>query len=199
MYPFTKKCKDVGIAVKAPPDTWFTDRGVPIPTSKPGKVEVFAAHAWALGCCDFADEAKTIAGWDLALSRAERTYLYTVCRHPVAAGSRHPAASGVFPAAGLAATDRRQRRLGGLGPRLAHRGRPHSANPARVAALEGAEAAFDSVAGHRLLHLGRRRNLSHRYHGLRGRARPGVLRPAHWRLYPHAHARLRGRRVTGRP
>ena len=87
-YPFTKKCRDTGIALKAPPDTWFTDRGVSIPTSKPGKVEVFAAHAWALGCCDFADEAKTTAGWDLALSRAERTYLYNVCRHPVAAGAK---------------------------------------------------------------------------------------------------------------
>jgi hypothetical protein len=87
-YPFTKRCKDAGIARLTPPDTWFTDRGVPIPASKPGKVEVFAAHAWALGCCDFADEAKTAAGWNLALSRDERTYLYTVCRHPVPNGGR---------------------------------------------------------------------------------------------------------------
>ena len=86
--PFTKRCKDADIARSEPDDAWFQDRGVAIPTSKPKKIEVFAAHAWAHGCCNFADEPATIRGWNSSLSKDERAFLFAVCQHPTAAGNK---------------------------------------------------------------------------------------------------------------
>ena len=160
LYPFTKRCKDADIARPEPADTWFQDRGVAIPTSKPQKIEVFAAHAWAHGCCNFADEPATVRGWNTTLSDQERVFLFAVCQHGtvtaaphgrreagIQAGAGDPAAQGVSPAAADAPASRPRRRLGA--PFAPSRRCLRRAHPRPLAQVK--EAGQGAEAGRRTL------------------------------------------------